>query len=79
MMIEIYKIFIGILFLLLGFPIGSYLASRTKDEKRQGQKWFKRIIVLSLIGGAVGLVIGNDILLFSLFFMAIVTSRSLKR
>lgn len=77
MMIEIYKIFIGILVLLLGFSIGSYLASRTKDEKRQGQKWFKLIIILSLIGGAVGLIVGNDVLLFSFFFMAIVTSRSL--
>lgn len=77
MMIEIYRILIGIFFLLIGFPIGSYLASRTKDEKRQGQRWFKRIIILSLIGGAIGLIIENDVLLFSLFFIALVTSRSL--
>lgn len=74
---EIIKLTMGIVFLLLGFPVGSYLASRTKDEKKQGQKWFKVIIILSLIGGAIGLIIRNDVLLFSFFFMAIVTSRSL--
>ena len=78
-MIEIYKLLIGILFLLIGFPLGNYLAKQTKDEQKQGQKWFKLIIIFSLIGGAVGLIIRNDVLLFSFFFMALVTSRSLKR
>jgi len=73
------KILIGIFILLLGFLIGNYLAKITKEELKAGQKWFKLIIVISLIGGFVGLVIGKDVIMFSLFFIAIVTSRSLKR
>jgi len=67
----------GIVVLILGFPIGSFLAKITKEELSSGQKWFKLIIFLSLIGGFIGLIIGNDALMFSFFFIAIVTSRSL--
>lgn len=76
---EIIKLIIGILILLLGFPIGSYLAKSTKEESKSGQRWFKLIIIISLIGGVIGLIFGNDILMFSFFFIAIVASRSLKR
>ena len=76
---EIIKLLIGAFILLLGFPIGSYLAKLTQDEQRQGQKWFRLIIVLSLAGAVAGLFLRNDILLFSFLFIAIVTSRSLKR
>ncbi|MCK4647313.1 hypothetical protein KAT24_00070 [Candidatus Pacearchaeota archaeon] len=76
---EMVKLIVGILFLLLGFPIGSYLAKKTKEELKAGQRWFKIIIIISLVGGIVGLIIGNDIIMFSFFFIAIVTSRSLKR
>jgi hypothetical protein len=76
---QIIKILIGIGILLLGIPIGSYLAKITKEELKTGQKWFKLIIIISLISGILGLILGNDILLFSSFFIAIVVSRSLKR
>lgn len=75
---EIFKLIIGVLVLLFGFPLGDYLARQTKEELKSGEKWFKLIIFISLIGGIIGLIIGNDILLFSFFFIAIVTSRSLK-
>ena len=75
---EIIKLVIGILVLLTGFPIGSYLAKTTKEELRPGQKWFKLIVTVGLLGGFVGLIIGNDALMFSFFFIALVTSRSLK-
>ncbi len=78
-MIEIYKFVIGIIVLALAFPLGNYLAKATKEELKQGQKWFRLIIVLSLAGAVAGLFLRNDILLFSFLFMAIVTSRSLKR
>jgi|TARA_Y100000310_G_scaffold121029_1_gene119805 hypothetical protein len=74
---ELYKILIGIVFLLLGIPIGNFLAKVTKEELKSGRKWFKLIVLVSLIGGVIGLIIGNDVLLFSLLFIAIVTSRSL--
>ena len=76
---EIIRLVIGILVLLFGFPIGSYIAKSTKEELKSGQKWFKILIIASLIGGAVSLIIGNDFLMFSFFFIAIVTSRSLKK
>ena len=76
---EMVKLLIGILILALGYPIGSYLARLTKEELAVGQKWFKLIVLVSLIGGFVGLIIQDDILMFSFFFIAIVTSRSLKK
>ena len=75
---NIIKILIGIVVLILGIPIGNLLAKFTKDELKTGQSWFRIIVILSLIIGVVGLIIGNDILMFTMFFIAIVTSRSLK-
>ena len=75
---EIIKLLFGILVLILGIPIGNFLARVTKDELKQGKKWFKLIVVLSLILGLIGLIISNDILMFTFFFIAIVTSQSLK-
>lgn len=77
-MLRIVKLIIGIFILILGFPIGSYLARQTKEELKSGQKWFRLIIIFGLIGGVIGLIIGNDVLLFSFLFIAIVASRSLK-
>ena len=76
---EILKFGIGILVLAAGIPIGDYLAKITKEELRSGQIWFKLLIVLSLIGAIVFLFIGNDALLFTLLFIAVVTSRSLRK
>ncbi len=77
-MIELSKIIIGILVLILGIPLGNLLAKLTKEELKAGQRLFRLIIFFSLIGGVIGLLIGDDILMFSLFFIAIVTSRSLR-
>ena len=76
---EIIRLIIGIVILLFGFPIGNYLAKKTKEELKKGKKWFGIIIILSLIGGIIGLILGNDILMFSFFFIAIVTNRSLRK
>ena len=78
-MLEIIKLLIGLLILVLGLFIGKFLARITKEELKSGQKWFKLIIVVSLILGFVGLFLENDVLLFSGFFITIVTSGSLKR
>ena len=74
-----FELLIGILVLLLGIPIGKFLAKYTKEELKDGQKWFKILIFLSLIGGFIGLIIQNDVLMFSLFFIAIVTLQSIKK
>jgi hypothetical protein len=76
---EIIKILIGILVLIAGIPIGIILAKLTKEELKQGQKWFKIILLISFIGGITGLIIKNDILLFSFLFMAIICWGSLRR
>ncbi len=71
------KALIGIGVLVLGYFIGNILASKTKEELFQGRKWFRIIVFLSLAGGVIGLILRNDVIMFSFFFMAIVTSRSL--
>ena len=76
---ELYKLLMGIALLVLGIPIGNLLAKVTKEELKHGKKYFRILITLSLIGAVVFLILGNDALLFGLLFIAIVTSRSLKR
>jgi hypothetical protein len=77
-MLEIFKILIGTLILILGVFIGNILSKSTKEELKSGQKWFKLIVLIGLVGGITGLIFRNDFLMFSFFFIAIVTSRSLK-
>ncbi len=74
---EVLKLLIGILILMLGFPIGNYLKKITLDEQKDGQKWFRILTLTSLLIGFFGLIILNDWLMFSFFFIAIVTSRNL--
>lgn len=69
----------GIALLILGIPIGNLLAKVTKEELKQGKKYFKSLIILSLVGAVIFLILGNDALLFGLLFIAVVTSRSLKK
>jgi hypothetical protein len=76
---QLYQIIIGAVLLALGIPIGNLLAKVTKEELKSGRKYFKILIILSLIGAIAFLILGNDVLLFSLLFIAIVTSRSLKK
>ena len=75
---ETLKLLIGAGILVLGIPIGDLLARKTREELRSGRKWFALIVILSLLGGLVGLIFRNDVIMFSFFFMAIVTSRSLR-
>lgn len=74
---EMYKFLIGTFVLFLGIPIGSFLARLTKEELREGQKWFKLIIFASLTGALISLFLKNDALLFTFLFIMIATSRSL--
>ncbi|MFH1310815.1 MAG: hypothetical protein ABIH65_00215 [Nanoarchaeota archaeon] len=76
---NIIKITIGIIIIILGIFLGNWLAKLTKEELKSGKQWFRLIIVFSIIGAVISLIIGNDILLFSFLFIAIVTSRSLKK
>lgn len=76
---EIYRILIGIFVLGLGFPMGIFLSKITKEELKENQFWFKLIIIASLIGAVITLILRIDSLFFSFLFLAIITSRSLKK
>ncbi len=78
-MLEIFKLLIGIGVLVLGVFIGKLLAKYTQEELTGGQIWFKLLAIIGLIGGIIGLIIGNDPLLFTMFFIALVTSQSIKK
>ena len=78
-MLESLKIIIGTFILILGIPIGNLLAKYTKEELKDGRKWFNLLIFIGLIGGLVGAIIQNDSLMFSFLFIAVVTIRSLRR
>ncbi len=77
-MSEIFSFPVAIIFLLLGIPLGNLLAKYTKEELKPGKIWFKIIILFCLIASVFALIFRNDFLLFSLLFIVIVTSRSLK-
>lgn len=74
---EVYKLLIGIAVLLIGIPIGNILAKNTKEELKEGKKWFFVLIAICFIGAILNLIFLNDVLLFTFLFIAIVTSRSL--
>ncbi len=76
---NLFKYVIGIIILLIGIPIGSLLAKYTKEELKSGQRWFKLIIILCLISAVISAVLENDALFFAFLFIAIVTSRSLRK
>jgi uncharacterized membrane protein YfcA len=75
---EVYKLLVGIVVLLIGIPIGNILAKNTREELKDGKKWFYLITLISVIGAIINLIFLNDVLLFTFLFIAIVTSRSLK-
>lgn len=75
---EIFQFLIAIAILILGIPIGNILAKNTKEELKDGRIWFITLILLCLIGVIISLIFRNDILLFTLLFIAVVTSRSLE-
>lgn len=72
------KLFIGIFGLLLAYPIGILLRKTTKDELKQGKKYFFIITLFGLFFGLVGLIIRKDWLLFTSFFFAIIAFQSIK-
>lgn len=76
---ELLKLMIGLGVLLIGIPLGNFLARITKDEQKKLQKKFKILTYIGIIVGFVGLIIKNDVILFTFFFIAIVTSRSIKK
>ncbi len=75
---ELLNIFIGIFVLVLGIPIGDFLARAAKEEMKAARKYFVPLIIICLIGAVASVIFRDDVLLFTLLFIAIVTSRGLK-
>ena len=78
-MIEAYKLGIAIGILVLGFFLGNFLAKVTKEELKEGKKWFKILMILSAVGAIISLILRKDYVLFTFLLIIIVTSRSLKK
>ena len=78
-MLEVFKLLIGVCVLILGVFIGKLMASLTKEELNSGRPYFKAITLIALTIGLIGLLIGNDVLLFTMFFIALVTAQSVKK
>ncbi len=76
---EVIKLIFASFFLFLGIPIGNILARLTKEELKDGKKYFIILEIIGLMGGVLGFLFKNDTLMFTMFFIAIVTSRSLVR
>jgi ABC-type sugar transport system permease subunit len=68
-----------ILILLTAIPVGLLIAWLTKEELRDGQKWFKLIALLSCVGSVAFLMLKNEIVALSLVYMAIVSYMSVRR
>lgn len=69
----------GIFILLLGIPIGFFIAKLTREELKEGQKWFKIVIFFGISGAIISLYLKNDYFLFTSLFVAITTSMSLRK
>lgn len=76
---EVIKLLLGIAVLILGIFIGEILAKNTPEELKDGKKWFYLILIACFVGAILSLIFRNDVLLFTFLFIAIVTSRSIKR
>lgn len=75
---SIVQLTLGVVALFLAVPIGLFLAHFTKEELKQGKKYFFILCCASAVGAIVSLVLGKDIFLFTFLFMGIVTSISLR-
>lgn len=76
---EIIKLIIGAAVLVGGYFLGNWLAKVTKEEIQKGKRWFFILVLVGLAGGTYGFISGSDFLLFTMFFITIVSSRSLRR
>ncbi len=76
---ELIELGIGGLFLILGIPIGNFISKVTKEEFKHRKAIFNLIVPICLLGGFISMIYENDIMLFTLFFIAIVGGRCLKK
>jgi ABC-type Fe3+ transport system permease subunit len=66
-----------IVILLLAVPVGFFIAWLTKEELRMGRKWFRILIVVSLIGIIGFWIYGVSYVSWTFGFIGIVSTISL--
>ena len=69
--------FLEILILLLAVPVGYLIAWLARDELVVGRKWFKILIVISLISAILAIYFRKTDIFFSSSFISIATLISL--
>ncbi len=71
-----------ILIAVLGYPVGRFIASKTREELESGRKWFIVIISASIIGILISLImLKGDNLLISVsafIYMSLIALASIK-
>jgi len=80
---SILQLILLILIVFSGWPIGVFIASKTKEELKAGKKWFKRIMMLCFVLVIASLFILNGdemtLAVSSLAFMLMLFSAALKK
>jgi len=80
---SILQLILLILVVFSGWPIGVFIASKTKEELKAGKKWFKRVIAACfvLLFASFFILKGDEMLLsVSAFtFMLMLFSAALKK
>jgi hypothetical protein len=64
---------VEIIVLLLAIPVGLLVAYNSRDELIDGRKWFTYIFILSLLAGIWFYLIRQDFIMYSSFFISIMT------
>ena len=75
----IIRYLLGVVILIIAFPLGNYLAKITKEELKEGRKWFRLIIILNTVGIVIGIAMIKIELIFWFGFVMIITWRSMKK
>jgi len=77
-----FQIILLVVTVLLGYPVGRFIAANTKEELKAGKIWFKLIILICLIGIFASLIFikGDNLisLIASFIFIILMIYASLK-
>lgn len=65
--------------LVLSIPLGFWVAWLCRDELVSGRRWFKLVMILSVVGSLVFLVYGEISAALTLFCLAIISYISHKK
>ena len=63
---------IEIILLILAVPVGYLISNMAKDELKSGKKWFRILIIASILGAIGFYLYGNKTIAFTMIFIFIV-------